>query len=327
MLDAMAVLELLSLLVSIAVLAKAANLVVENAVRLSNFFGISKLAIGFLLIAVLTSLPELSVSVISSVHGEGAVAAGTVFGSNIANTLLILGLGTFLYGIKIERDYMKEIALVILLTTVISAYIIFNTILGAKALGFVEGIILLGIFLWYAFYSLRRKPRIGKANCDINRSQALHAFLIFTAAIILVLISSSFVVDNAIKLARIFNIAESFIGATIIAIGTSLPELSIGMAAIRKKQYGLALGDAVGSNAINLTLVLGMAAVLNPVTVILPIFIAALLFAIVANMILFYVTAVMPKLDRRGGLGFLLIYVLYIVVIFYMQSRELGVGL
>src|SRR3989338_8459324 len=139
----MALIEVILLLISLAVLAKSSSIVVENAVKLSKFFGISQLAVGFLLLSVSTSLPELSVSVISSAAGNGAIAAGNVFGSNIANILLILGAGAFLYGLTIRKETLKDISIILVLTTVISLYIIFNSSIRGQALGALEGIILL----------------------------------------------------------------------------------------------------------------------------------------------------------------------------------------
>lgn len=312
------------LLVSIIILAKSSSLVVDNASKLSSFFGISKVAIGFLFLSVSTSLPELSVSIISSTSGEGAIAMGNVFGSNIANILLILGLGAFLYGIKIKKDELKDVALILLLTTIISAYIIFNSYVGNKAIGALEGIILLLIFVIYAFYILRKKKVEDGLNENVTKKQALYSFLLFSGSIIIVLISSSFVVESAVKISKELNIAESFIGATLIAVGTSLPELSIDLQAIRKKHYGLALGDAIGSNMTNITLVLGSAAAINAISINLPIFIAALLFAIIANFLLFYVAAINSKMGRNTGITFLLTYAVYIVVIFYLQLGYLS---
>lgn len=322
----MVFLELGVLIVSVIFLARSSGLVVDSAVKLSKFFGISQLAIGFLLLAVSTSLPELSVSVVSSTSGEGAIAAGNVFGSNIANILLILGIGAFLYGFKISAVNFKDIGLVLLLTTLISIYIIFNSSIQGNALGFIEGVLLLVAFAAYAWYSLTKKNREENNNGDkVSKDEAMKAFLFFGVGILIVIVSSGFVVESAVKLAKLLGIAESFIGATIIAIGTSLPEMSVDIQAIRKKHYGLALGDAIGSNMANLTLVLGTAAVINPIHVQIPVFIAALLFAVIANTVLLYVAGVNKKLERFGGAVFLVLYIIYIGVIFMLQFREWGV--
>ena len=136
------------------------------------------------------------------------------------------------------------------------------------------------------------------------------------------IISSGFVVESAVNLSRMLGIAESFIGATIIAVGTSLPELSVDLQAIRRKQYGLALGDAIGSNMTNLTLVLGAAAVINPIHVQIPVFIAALLFAVIANIMLLYVAATNKGVRKNGGILFLAMYAIYFISIFILQMRE-----
>ncbi len=315
----MVVVEAITLLISLVILAKSSSLVVEKALVLSRFFGISQLAVGFLLISVSTSLPELSVSIISSTVGEGALAAGNVFGSNIANILLVLGIGAFLYGFKVNKLSLKDIALVLVVTTIISAYMIFAGTVNRQVLGIVEGLILLLLFLGYAWYVLSNKVQSENGEAVISKREALNGFLFFAAGIIVVLVSAGLVVESGIKIARLFNLAESFIGATFIAIGTSLPELSIDLQAIRKKHYGMALGDAIGSNMVNLTLVLGAAAIINPITVTLPIFIAALLFAIVSNVILLYVASVKKWVGRTTGVAFLLLYLVYLASIFYLQ--------
>lgn len=315
--------EAFVLVLSLVVLARSSSMVVEKAVALSHFFGISQVAIGFILLAVSTSLPEISVSILSSSRAEGAIAAGNVFGSNIANILLILGSGAFLYGFKISKKELPDIALVLLFTTIISAYILFNSSIRNEALGFLEGIILLMVFGAYLVYVLHKKSPSLNGGMNVTKRQALQAFLFFSGGLIIVLVSAGFVVDSAVKLAQEIGVAQSFIGATLIAVGTSLPELAIDLQAIRRRHYGLALGDAVGSNMINLTLALGIAAAINSISVTIPVFIAALLFAIVANALLFYAASVSTKIGRNSGMLFLSIYILYIVVIFYLQLGEI----
>lgn len=312
--------ELFTLVFFIVILSKSSSLVVDNAVKLARFFKISTLAVGLLLVSVATSLPELSVSVMSSVAGEGALAAGNVFGSNIANILLILGIGAALFGFTVRRETLKDIAIVLVATTVISVYILYRSSIDGSALGFSEGLILLLVFAWYAKRVLSQKNLEATAVFGkVNMHEGLHAFIFFVVGLVGVIISSSFVVDSAVSLARIAGLAESFIGATIIAIGTSLPELSVDLMALKKKQYGLALGDAIGSNMANITLVLGTAAALSPIVVQIKVFVAALLFAVVANILFFYIAAVNRKFTRNDGIMMIALYVVYIIAIFYLQ--------
>jgi len=317
------ILELAVLFISIIVLSKSSAVVIESSVKLSRFFNINQIAVGFLLVAVATSLPELSVSVASSNAGEGAISAGNVFGSNIANILVILGIGAFLYGMKISARNMKEIGLILLLTTVVSLYIVYSSSVQQKALGFMEGIILLLIFAAYVWWTLKRKKEFNaRPRIEVQKKKALYAFIFFVSGIIVVIISSGFVVGSAVSLAKMLGIAQSFIGATVIAVGTSLPELGTALQALRKKYYGLVLGNAIGSNMTNITLVLGTASVINPIELHLPVFVAALIFAVVANTILFYVAGVNKGIGRIGGAIFLIVYVVYLVAIFGLQVSE-----
>ncbi|MFH2105980.1 MAG: sodium:calcium antiporter [Candidatus Micrarchaeota archaeon] len=312
--------DFLVLLFFLAVLAKSSSYVVDNAIKLSTFFGINQMALGFLLISFSTSLPELSVSVISSTLGEGAIAVGNVFGSNISNILLILGIAAFLYGIKLKKANLKDIALVLVLTTLISLYIIFNSLVLGGSIGFFEGFVLLLLFIFYVYsvFSKRKFDLDGRST--VTKKEALSSFIYFCFFIILVLISSGFVVEYSVTIAETFGLAKSFIGATIIAIGTSLPELSVDLQAVRKGHYGLAIGDAIGSNMMNLTLVLGVAVIINPVSVVLHVLIIALLFAIVANIFLFYFASTTSALSKNTGALFLVVYLIYIVTIFYFQA-------
>jgi cation:H+ antiporter len=318
----MAVLELAGLVVSIIVLSKSSDVVVSNAARLASFFGISRVAVGFLLVAVATSLPELSVALFSSTGGHGAIAVGNVFGSNIADILLVLGLGGVLYGLRVKRTEVRDVGVVLVLTTAISAYILINSMLGRQALGALEGIILLLVFALYALRVSKNKSFDG-ARETVTKGEALRSFLWFCAGIVVVLVSAGFAVDYAVQLVEALHVAESFVGATIIAIGTSLPELAIDLKAIQRKHYGIAVGDAIGSTMTNITLVLGTAALVSPISVNLPVFSAAIVFAILANVLFFYSAAVDQKLGKEGGFLMLAIYVAYILTIFTLQVSNI----
>ncbi len=321
----MVFIELGVLLFSILVLSRSSEMVISSSVRLSRFFNLNPVAMGFLLVAVATSLPELSVSVTSSLAGEGAISAGNVFGSNIANILIVLGIGGLLYGMKISQSNMKDIALVLLLTTIISVYIIYRSSVSLQALGIIEGAVLILLFLGYVWWTLKMKKQSnGNSKSNVPKKKALHAFLSFSMGIFLVIISSAFAVDSAVTIATSLGLAQSFIGATLIALGTSLPELSTALQAVRKKQYGLVLGNVVGSNMANITLVLGVASTINPISVQLPVFIVALLFAVIGNTLLFYSAAVNKAIGKFAGVVFILVYVVYIAAIFGLQATEVS---
>lgn len=301
--------QLAILIVSVVFLAKGAEVVINSAAKLAAFFRISQAAVGFILLSTATSLPELSVSVLSSAVESGAIAAGNVFGSNIADILLVLGIGAFLYKIKVKKSDVNDIALILLGTSMITLAVIYFV-----GLGRMEGALLLAIFAAYVLYIGRRKmPRDSEER--VSKGEAMRAFLWFGIGIAVVLVSSGFVVESAVRLADGLGIAKSFIGATIIAVGTSLPELSLELQAIRMKRYGLALGDAIGSCMTNITLVLGVAALLNPIVLNFKVFMPIMLFALAANLVFFYFISTRRTLGRREGLALMGTYLAYLLVV------------
>ncbi|MEM4389409.1 MAG: sodium:calcium antiporter [Candidatus Micrarchaeia archaeon] len=309
----MVLVDVLVLLVALAVLERASSKVIDSAVKLAQFFGVAEAAIGFVLVSVSTSLPELAVSVIASSAREGSIVAGNVFGSNIADSMLILGIIASFYVIRVARPDVKEIALVLLATSLITSGMIYTT-----GLGRLEGALLILAFVVYVFYLTRKRVSVSGPD-TITKEVALRAFAWFCAGIVLVLVSAHFVVESAVAIANKLELAKSFVGATIVAVGTSLPELAIDIQAVRKKRYGLALGDAIGSMMANLTLVLGLAAFMNPIMLNMVVFLPIMLFAVAANTILFYFMSTQNRLARREGLVMLAFYALYLFVIFNVQ--------
>ncbi|HLC69332.1 MAG TPA: sodium:calcium antiporter [Candidatus Bilamarchaeaceae archaeon] len=314
----MAIAELTFLVIALAVLARSTNLVVDGAVKLADFFRIGHLAIGFVLVSTATSLPELMVSVISSGQGEGGIAVGNVFGSNIANVLFVLGLSAFLFNIRMQYKDWREITFLVLIVTIITVGMVL-----LSGLGRLEGIFLLLLYGVYIFHLLRKKTH-GEFSNHVTRSRAGRAFLVFSLGILLILISAAFVVELAVSLADEMGLAKSFVGATVIALGTSLPELAVELQAVRQKKYGLALGDAVGSMATNLTLVLGAGALIHTIVLNLSIFLVFMAFSIFSNMLLFYFIVTSNQLGRREGILFLATYVFYLVIIFHVQLGEIA---
>ncbi len=317
--------EFSALIFFLILLGKSADLVVDHVSNLSKYFKISSLAVGFLLVALTTSLPELTISVLSSTASEGEIAAGNVFGSNIANILLILGIGSLFYGVKISAEDQKEIRLVLISTSSLTILILLGSSLLNYSLSLFDGLLLLLFFVLYCIYSLKKKFSDDlEKQFNLTKKQAAFSFVFFFIGIFLVLISSSFVVHFSVSLAKTAHLSESFIGSTFVAVGTSLPELSTTIAALRKKEYSLALGDSIGSNLVNLTLVLGSAATINPISIlVLPIFTLVLVFALLSDFLLFIFSSFFPYLGKFVGVVFLIFYLLYLFLLFNFQFSSL----
>jgi len=318
------ILEAAILIASLIALAKSSDVVTDKAIILSDYFGISRMAIGFLLLAGSTSLPEFSVAVVSSVMGNGAISAGNVFGANIADILLILGACAIGYGLVLKKEDATEILAVLLVTSAIMLYFIYSAlVLSSPAIERLEGALLLLAFLVYVYYVMVSKKFPNLDGRKVAKKEALSAFILFFISIGVVVLSAGLAVDSVTKLSELVDISRSFLGATLVSIGTTLPELSVSLSAARKKEYSLAFGNAVGSTIVNLTAVLGVAAVINPIVILAPsTFLATLIFAVLANLILLYIAIRVKKLGKLSGIILFAIYISFLVVLYIAESQN-----
>jgi cation:H+ antiporter len=316
-------LELAILLISLVALAWSANLVSDKAVVLSEYFHISQMAVGFLLIAASTSIPELAVALASAASGQGAISAGNVFGANVADVLWVAGMCAFAYGLRVKKEDAVEVGAVLIATTAITLYFIYSAfVIGSPLIGQAEGFVLIVAFLAYVYYILRQKKFPDGNGNQITKRQAATAFILFFAGIGLVLISSTLVVEYVVTLSSDSGLSRSLIGGTVVAMGTTLPELSVGLASARKRRYGLAIGNAVGSTIINITLVLGAGALLHPIVIAAPAsFLTILLFAIFSNTIIFYLAFAQHRIGKWAGTLLILLYITYIASLLYAEMR------
>lgn len=317
-------LEILILLASLAVLAKSSSMVTDKSILLSNYFGISRMAIGFLLLSASTSLPEFSVAIISSFAGQGALSAGNVFGANIADILLIIGACAISGGLVLKRHEAAEVGSVLLVTSVITVYFIYSAfVLGIPTIDRLEGALLLLAFMVYIYYVTISNKSPNTDNRQVSKKEALSAFLLFFLGIAVVLVSAGLAVGAAVRLSEITGISRSFIGVTLVSVGTTLPELSVSLAAARKKEYSLAFGNAVGSTIVNLTMVLGMASLINPIEIPAPgTFLITLVFAMLANVFLLYFAIGTRKLGKMWGILLIGLYLLFLILLCQVEASN-----
>lgn len=301
------------LFVSLLILAKCSHLVVDNVLKLAKFFRIGEMTIGFVLLSVSTSLPELAVAMVSTPAGQGSISIGNVLGSNIADILVVIGACAMVATIRIKKDEMLELIRLLFITSMIPLILLLK-----NEFGWVEGLILLCIFAGYIYYLFKKEVNLGISE-EVSKKNASYAFLYFVAGILGVLVSARFTVDSAVRIADAFSLSKSLIGATIIALGTSLPELAIDTAAVRKGNIKLALGDAVGSCMTNLTLVLGVTGLLSQSTFNITVVSSLIVFLLITNLLFWYFLETRRKLNRKEGMVFLAIYLIFLIAEFGLQ--------
>lgn len=265
----------LILIIALVGIVFGANHLVAGAVSIAKKFKVSDFVIGAAIVGVGTSTPELVVSFIGALNGNADVAIGNVVGSNIFNILGILGITALFFPIAINKDNLKfEIPFCIFISIILTV-LAFNFFNGSVAtIGRIDGAILLvtfGLFMWYSFYRDRKNssaPSAATATVKVeeDRTPLWLAVIKVIGGLAVLIISCDLFVDNAVDVAKSFGVNDAFISLTLIACGTSLPELAASIAAAIKKNTQMALGNIIGSNIFNIAWILGVCAQVRPLT-------------------------------------------------------------
>lgn len=250
--------DFLILIVSLAVLLYSSDKLVELAVQLARSFKISPIVIGLTIVSIGTSLPEVMTSVVASFQGHTQIAIGNVVGSNICNIALILGLPALFYSIRTSPKVLKVDCGIMLGVS----FLLWGVVYMGPISRIIGGIFLF-LFALFIFNTLNSEEE-SEGITEEAIVGNMKIFLGFFTSFILVLLSSKFIVDSAVNVASQIGVSKNVIAISIIAFGTSVPELSVSIAAARKKQLGLLVGNIIGSNISNILLVLGAAAVVSP---------------------------------------------------------------
>ena len=256
------ILQLLLLAVGFVMLVKGADWFVDGAAGIARKFRIPQLVIGLTIVAMGTSAPEAAVSISAALKGSADITIGNIVGSNILNILIILGLASLIVPIAVAKATIKLDMPFMLL---ISAVLLLLGWDGTVTLG--DGLILAALFIAYIVYLLydaKKHPEISEG--EFLRDLSLPKSLMWTAlGLALIILGSNVAVDAATEIARILGLSERFIGLTIVALGTSLPELFTSVMAARKGNADIAIGNIVGSNIFNILFVVGLSAIIIPV--------------------------------------------------------------
>jgi cation:H+ antiporter len=313
--------NILVLVASLAVLAKASDVTINNSVKVADITGFGKTTVGFILVAFSTSLPELFVSVFAAT-GQGAigVAVGNVLGSNIANICLILGICFLLVTLKCPKyaclyPSMAKEEIGSLYFGLFAASMIPLALLYIDEASRFVGVALLTVFVVY-LYQLSKVKKVKEEGSTGGERKKLRVYsLLVLLGAALVVASSFFLVGSASYIARIAGVPSVVVGATIVAFGTSVPELATCVAATRKGHFDLALGNIVGSGFINITCILGVTLVASPLSVNMAAFSKLVIFSLITNLLLWYFLS-SEKLTWREGAVLLFVYSVFIATSF-----------
>ena len=316
--------EYIILIVSLVGIVFGADFLVTGAVSIARKYKVSDFVIGAAIIGVGTSMPELTVSLLGALNGNADVAIGNVVGSNIFNVFGILGLTAIFFPITFSRENLKFDIPFCLGVSVLLTFFFFNFFNGStNCIGRVDGILLIACFaafMWISFYRDKHSQQEAKQEENDQPVGPMWISLLkVVGGLAMLVFSCDVFVDNAVLIAKSFGVNDSFISLTLIACGTSLPELAASIAAAIKKNTSMALGNIVGSNIFNIALILGLCSQASPLTSI-GIGIVDFMVMIAAVLVLF-VFSKDCKISRAEGAILFLCFVAYT---YYLLTTQIG---
>ena len=290
-----------------------ADFIVKGGSQLASRFGLSPIVIGLTVVAFGTSLPELVVSIAAVIEGSSPIAIGNVVGSNIANVGLVLGLSSLIFPLKISLIQIKrDLIIYIFVCLIFSAFCMNGSITREEGLILFLSVI---IYTCYSFYNPSSKNN-GENFHEKNHSNLWTLTLFIISGIFLLSFGASLFVKGAIDIARYFGISEIIIGMTIVALGTSLPELATSVIASFRKEHAISIGNIIGSNLFNLLSVIGIVSLLSPIHFSKEILFFEIPYMIIYGIILFPIGWMKQPIHRLTSISLLLGYVLFIYQLF-----------
>lgn len=310
--------DILFLIIGLIVIVKGSDLLVDGCVGLAKYLRIPTLVIGLTIVAIATGVPEIAISISSSLKGSNDLLLGNLLGSNMFNILFILGLIALIKPLLVKREIILKNYMFALLSCFVLFVISYDVYFGDSSLNIItrtEGIMLLcfsGIFLYSTILGVMDENRL---KVERGKFHLKDIFLIILG-ILMVGLSADVIVESAINISKWLGISENIIGLTVIAVGTNLPELVTSIVAVKKGEIDMAIGNLVGTNIYNIFLILGLAATINPITISNFSFIDIIILAITSFLVYLFINHKkdINKIEGIIMIGFYIIYLVYVVI-------------
>lgn len=306
------------LLLSIVVIVKGSDMLVDGCVNLAKFLRVPTLVIGLTVVAIATGVPEIAISITSSIKGSNGLLLGNLLGSNMFNILFILGLIALIKPLLVKREIIIKNYLFALLSCFVLFVISYDVYFGDEAYNVItrsEGILLLcfaGIFLYSTILGVMDENRLKIEKGKFTAKDAVCILI----GILMVAISAEVIVNTSINISKWFGISENLIGLTVIAVGTNLPELVTSVVAVRKGEIDMAIGNLVGTNIYNIFLILGIAATINPIAISPSSFMDIIILAITSIIVYIFIQHKkdISKMEGILMIGLYIVYIVYVVI-------------
>ncbi len=308
--------SIILLIIGLCFLIKGADLFVEGCSSLAKSFGIPTLIIGLTIVGIGTSAPETAVSVTASLQGMNDISIGNVVGSNIFNLLFILGISSFFGKLKANKEIMRRDFPYAILACMVMIILSIGFFINGGSTGIItatNGWILLTFLGVYLYILIMDAFKAVKKEEERVKFKSKNIYLIIIG-LVGIFLGGRIVVNSAIDIAKIFNVSQTVIALTIVAMGTSLPELVTSLVATKRGEVDIAIGNVVGSNIYNIFFILGVASIINPLTFNLESFIDMIVM-LIGTMGIYILIFKDKTIDKNKGIIFFLAYVFYMVYI------------
>ncbi len=313
--------EYLLLIIGFGLLVKGADYFVEGSSDIAKLLRIPPILIGLTVVAFGTSSPEAAVSISAALKGSGSIVLGNLIGSNIFNASLIIGVTAMIYPLKVERQTIRKEIPLALLSSIVLLVMMADVSLQNLSENLVtrsDGLILLGFFSIFLYYIIEvathTRENTNSENIIIDKKDISKSVIYTIGGLAAIIFGGDMVVKNSIRIALTLGMSETLVGLTIVAVGTSLPELITSITAAFKKESEIALGNIVGSNIFNILFILGISSTISPVLVDSKMFLDAIVM-IAVTLALLLSSSSNRKVSKAEGLFLVLAYVIYTIYI------------
>ena len=299
--------QFILLIVGFVLLIKGSDFFVDGSSNIASILKIPTIIVGLTIVAFGTSAPEAAVSITSSLSGSNALAVSNVIGSNLFNMMLIIGLCAFLKELKISRDVLnKDLPFLVLITAILSAFIIIGWSISR-----IEGIILFLLVIAYIAYLVYSARKTKEAQVvEKPKMSLLRSIIYIVGGVAGIIIGADFVVDSASYIAMAFGMSETLVGLTIVAMGTSLPELVTSLTALKKDENQLIIGNVIGSNIFNILFVLGASSAISPIAI-NPNMLVDVALMLGVTILFFIFGKTQDKYDKKEGFLLVALFIAY----------------
>ena len=311
-------LSIISLVSGFILLIWSADVFTNNGAKIARIFNISPLIIGLLIFGFGTSAPEMLVSGLAAYSGHPEMSVGNAFGSNIFNIGLVLGITALILPIQVEKSVLKKEWVFLILSTLVAGLLLLD-----QYLSFYDGLILLALLILFLFYVFKQSKKdslngIDDVDSKINNKEKGKTWLLLIVSLVILISSAKLVVWSGTVLASIFGVPELIIGLTVVALGTSLPELAVSISSALKKQHEMVIGNIIGSNIFNTLGVLAIPGLISPFKIPTELLSRDYIYIFILTFLIVILSFKDKKINRFGG--FVLLFVLggYLYQLFWI---------